>query len=49
MAAVGLELNLIDTSMESAIIMLAIITSIGCPTLFRRMHKVKDITKTEKG
>ena len=39
MAAVGLELNLIGTSMESAIIMLAIITSISCPTIFRRMHE----------
>jgi len=49
MAAVGLELNLIDTSMESAIVMLAIITSIGCPTIFRRMHKAKEIAKTQKG
>ncbi len=49
MAAVGLELNLIGTSMESAIIMLAIITSISCPTIFRRMHKVKDIAKAQNG
>ncbi len=49
MAAVGLELNLIGTSMESAIIMLAIITSISCPTIFRRLHKVKDIARTQKG
>ncbi len=48
MAAVGLELRLIDTAMESAIIVLAIITSICCPTIFRRMQqkemeKEKDI------
>jgi len=41
MAAVGLELGLIDTAMESAIILLAIITSISCPTIFRRMHHKK--------
>jgi len=39
MAAVGLELGLIDTTMESAIILLAIITCISCPTIFRKMHK----------
>ncbi len=38
MAAIGLELNLIDKTMESAIILLALITSITCPTMFRRMH-----------
>ncbi len=41
MAAVGLELRLIDTAMESAIIVLAIITSICCPTIFRRMQQKK--------
>ena len=38
-AAVGMELGLIDTAMGSAIILLAIITSICCPTIFRRMHR----------
>jgi len=38
MAAVGLELGFIDTAMASAIILLAIITSIICPTIFRWMH-----------
>lgn len=38
MAAVGLELELIDTTMESAIILLAIITCICCPTIFRKMQ-----------
>jgi Kef-type K+ transport system membrane component KefB len=38
-AAVGLELGLIDTAMESAIIVLAILTSIGCPTIFRWMQR----------
>jgi len=41
MAAVGLELGLVDTAMESAIIVLALITSISCPTIFRRMHQRK--------
>lgn len=41
-AAVGLELGLMDTAMESAIILLAIITSISCPTIFKRLqHKKK--------
>ena len=39
MAAIGLELHLIDKAMESAIILLALITSIICPTVFRRMHR----------
>ncbi len=39
MAAVGLELRLIDTAMESAIIVLALITSISCPTIFKKMHQ----------
>jgi Kef-type K+ transport system membrane component KefB len=47
MAAVGLELGLIDTTMESAIILLAIITCISCPTIFRKMHK-KDERQTQK-
>ncbi|MGB2842786.1 MAG: cation:proton antiporter [Halobacteriota archaeon] len=38
-AAVGLELGLMDTAMESAIILLAIITSISCPTIFKRMQR----------
>ncbi len=38
-AAVGMELGVIDTAMGSAIILLAIITSICCPTIFRRMHQ----------
>jgi len=38
-AAVGMELGLIDTPMGSAIVLLAIITSISCPTIFRRMHQ----------
>lgn len=38
MAAVGLELGLIDTTMESAIILLAIITCIISPTIFRKMQ-----------
>ncbi len=38
-AAVGMELALIDTAMGSAIILLAIITSISCPTIFKRMHQ----------
>ncbi|MGB7002705.1 MAG: cation:proton antiporter [Halobacteriota archaeon] len=38
MAAVGLELGLIDTTMESATILLAIITCIICPTIFRKMQ-----------
>ncbi len=38
MAAVGLELGLIDATMESAIILLAIITCISCPTIFRKMQ-----------
>jgi len=37
-AAVGMELALIDTAMGSAIILLAIITSISCPTIFKRMQ-----------
>jgi Kef-type K+ transport system membrane component KefB len=41
MAAVGVELGLIERGMESAIILLAIITSISCPTMFRRMHQVE--------
>ncbi|MFZ2070147.1 MAG: cation:proton antiporter [Halobacteriota archaeon] len=41
MAAVGVELGLIERGMESAIIVLAIITSISCPTMFRRMHQVE--------
>ena len=39
MAAIGLQLHLIDKAMESAIILLALITSIICPTIFRRMHR----------
>ncbi len=39
MAAVGVELGLVNTTMESAIILLALITSICCPTIFRRMHR----------
>ncbi len=39
MAAVGLELGLVDTAMESAIIVLALITSISCPTIFKKMHQ----------
>jgi len=39
MAAIGLELHLIDKAMESAIILLALITSIMCPTVFRWMHR----------
>ena len=39
MAAIGLELHLIDKAMESAIILLALITSIMCPTAFRWMHR----------
>ena len=39
MAAVGVELVLIDTAMESAIIVLALITSISCPTIFKKMHQ----------
>ncbi|RCV62960.1 monovalent cation:H+ antiporter-2, CPA2 family [Methanophagales archaeon] len=38
MAAVGLELGLIDATMESAIILLAIITCICCPIIFRKMQ-----------
>ncbi len=38
-AAVGMELGLIDTAMGSAIVLLAIISSISCPTIFRRMHQ----------
>ncbi|MHC1595365.1 MAG: cation:proton antiporter [Candidatus Syntropharchaeales archaeon] len=38
-AAVGLELGLIDTKLESAIVLLAILTSISCPTIFKRMWK----------
>lgn len=38
-AAVGLELGLMDTAMESAIILLAIITSISCPTIFKRLQR----------
>ena len=38
-AAVGMELGVIDIAMGSAIILLAIITSICCPTIFRRMHR----------
>ena len=37
--AVGLELGLIDTKLESAIVLLAILTSISCPTIFKRMWK----------
>jgi len=40
-AAVGMELALIDTAMGSAIILLAIITSISCPTIFKRMQQKK--------
>ena len=39
MATVGVELGLIDTAMESAIIVLALITSISCPTIFKKMHQ----------
>jgi CPA2 family monovalent cation:H+ antiporter-2/trk system potassium uptake protein TrkA len=38
-AAVGMELGVIDAAMGSAIVLLAIITSISCPTVFRRMHQ----------
>ncbi|HJH27897.1 MAG TPA: hypothetical protein C5S37_14310 [Methanophagales archaeon] len=38
-AAVGMKLDLITTAMGSAIILLAIITSISCPTIFRMMHQ----------
>ncbi len=38
-AAVGMKLDLITTAMGSAIILLAIITSISCPTIFRKMHQ----------
>ncbi|MHC1600424.1 MAG: cation:proton antiporter, partial [Candidatus Methanospirareceae archaeon] len=38
-AAVGMELGFVDTAMGSAIVLLAIITSISCPTIFRRMHQ----------
>ncbi len=38
MAAIGLQLELIDRTMESAIILLALITSILCPTIFRKMQ-----------
>lgn len=38
-AAVGMELGLIDVTMGSAIILLAIITSISCPTIFKRMQR----------
>lgn len=41
MAAVGLELGLIDTATESAIIVLALITSISCPTIFRGLQQGK--------
>ncbi|VUT27696.1 MAG: glutathione-regulated potassium-efflux system protein KefB [Candidatus Syntrophoarchaeum sp. GoM_oil] len=37
-AAVGLELGLIDTKLESAIILLAILTSITCPIIFKRVQ-----------
>jgi len=37
-AAVGIELELITVTMGSAILLLAIITSISCPTIFRRLH-----------
>ena len=40
-AAVGMELALIDAAMGSAIILLAIITSISCPTIFKRMQQKK--------
>jgi len=39
MATVGVELGLVDTAMESAIIVLALITSISCPTIFKKMHQ----------
>ena len=38
-AAVGMELALIDTATGSAIILLAIITSISCPTIFKRLYQ----------
>jgi Kef-type K+ transport system membrane component KefB len=38
-AAVGMKLDLITTAMGSAIILLAIITSISCPTIFKKMHQ----------
>ena len=38
-AAVGMKLDLITTAMGSAIILLAIITSISCPTIFKKMHR----------
>jgi len=38
MAAVGVELGLIDSRLESAIILLAMITSIICPTIFKRLY-----------
>ncbi len=41
MAAVGLQLGMIERSMESAIILLAIITSISCPTVFRWLHLIR--------
>ena len=38
-AAVGMKLDLITTALGSAIILLAIITSISCPTIFKKMHQ----------
>ncbi len=38
-AAVGMKLDLITTAMGSAIILLAIITSISCPTIFKKRHQ----------
>ncbi|MHC1587752.1 MAG: cation:proton antiporter domain-containing protein, partial [Candidatus Syntropharchaeia archaeon] len=38
-ATVGMELGLMDRMMGSAIILLALITSTVCPTIFRKMQK----------
>jgi Kef-type K+ transport system membrane component KefB len=48
MAAVGLELGLIGTTMKSAIILLAIITCICCPTIFRKMQGEQIFLETTK-
>ncbi|OFV67224.1 MAG: Cation/H+ exchanger [Candidatus Syntrophoarchaeum caldarius] len=40
-AAVGCELGLIDAKLESAIVILAMMTSIICPTIFKWMHQEK--------
>jgi hypothetical protein len=34
-----MKLDLITTALGSAIILLAIITSISCPTIFKKMHQ----------